>query len=358
MPLTFPNSEYADMVFVYGFCNGNGNAARREYARRYPNRRLPTKSIFSTTFNKLRETGSFNIPVYGDGPFAPLQNEIQTVRILNHFDQEPSASVRRSGAELGLSPTYVWRTLRADGRYPYHVQRVQHLLPGDLPHRRVFCEWILYQTRRDLQFPQKILWTDEAIFTRRGILNQRNTHIWAHENPRAVREDNFQHEFQCNVWLGILDNTLIGPHFLLQRLNADRFLEFLNNDLHGLLENVPLNNRINSWFQLDGCPAHYGRGPRQWLDAHYPGSWIGRGGPVNWPARSPDLTSMDYFVWGSIKTKVYEVPVQTLQELRERIIQACQELTPAQCRSATSSITRRCHACLRAGGNHFEQNNF
>jgi len=29
--------------------------------------------------------------------------------------------------------------------------------------------------------------------------------------------------------------------------------------------------------------------------------WIGHSEPVNWPARSPDLTILDYFLWDYIK---------------------------------------------------------
>lgn len=146
-------------------------------------------------------------------------------------------------SELGISPTVIWKTLSVDGRHPFHIQHVQHLLPADIPRRRAFCDWFSNQTNNDPQFWQTILWTDEATFTRKGILNQRNSHIWSHENPRTIRE-HFQHSFQCNVWLGIINNTLIGPHFLPVRLNANSFLEFLNiqNDL---LENIPLNLRGN-----------------------------------------------------------------------------------------------------------------
>lgn len=356
MPRTYSNSEYADMVYLYGFCDGNTSAARREYAARFPNRRLPNKHVFSLTFQRLKETGSFTMVPRAHGVFAPLQNERRTAIILQHFDQNPSTSVRRSGSELGISPTVIWKTLSADGRHPFHIQRVQHLLPADIPRRRAFCDWFLNQTNNDPQFWQTILWTDEATFTRQGILNQRNSHIWSHENPRAIREQHFQHNFQCNVWLGIINNTLIGPHFLPVRLNANNFLEFLNTQMDDLLENIPLNLRRNFWFQLDGCPAHYGRGPRQWLNVHFPGKWIGRAGPVAWPPRSPDLTPLDFFVWGTLKQKVYEVPINDLQSLQRRIVQACEEITDVQCQSSTRSVIDRCNACLRAGGYHFEQN--
>ena len=38
--------------------------------------------------------------------------------------------------------TTVWRTLHAEGMYPYHVQRVQHLGPGDFVERLEFCKWL------------------------------------------------------------------------------------------------------------------------------------------------------------------------------------------------------------------------
>jgi len=47
MSCRYSNNEYADIVYLYGFFNGNSNDARREYIVRFPNRRLSDKSIFS-----------------------------------------------------------------------------------------------------------------------------------------------------------------------------------------------------------------------------------------------------------------------------------------------------------------------
>ena len=46
----------------------------------------------------------------------------------------------------------------------------------------------------------------------------------------------------------------------------------------------------------DGAPAHFARAPREVLDRWFPGRWIGRGGAVRWPARSPDLTPLDFYL--------------------------------------------------------------
>ncbi|KYQ55745.1 hypothetical protein ALC60_05387, partial [Trachymyrmex zeteki] len=85
IPHTYSSNKYSDMVYIlYEFCDGNVNAARYKYAARFPNRRLSDKSVFSLTFQRLKETGSFNMVPRADGP---------------------STSTRRSGSALGTSFT-------------------------------------------------------------------------------------------------------------------------------------------------------------------------------------------------------------------------------------------------------------
>jgi hypothetical protein len=69
------------------------------------------------------------------------------------------------------------------------------------------------------------------------------------------------------------------------------------------------------WYLHDGASAHSARGVKNWLDANLENRWIGRNGPVLWPARSPDLNPCDFFLWGHLKQIVYETPVNTVEEL-------------------------------------------
>jgi hypothetical protein len=72
-------------------------------------------------------------------------------------------------------------------------------------------------------------------------------------------------------------------------------------------------------FQQDGAPPHFAAIVRTALDERFPGRCIGRGGPINWPPRSPDLKPMDFFFWGYIKDIVYSERVESLPDLRRRI---------------------------------------
>jgi hypothetical protein len=54
-------------------------------------------------------------------------------------------------------------------------------------------------------------------------------------------------------------------------------------------------------FQQDGASPHYLEEVRKYLNTRFPGRRIGGAGPIAWPPHSPDLTSLDFFLWGIVK---------------------------------------------------------
>jgi hypothetical protein len=112
------------------------------------------------------------------------------------------------------------------------------------------------------------------------------------------------------------------------------------------------------WYLHDGAPGHSTPGVKNWLDANLENRWIGRNGPVLWPARSPDLNPCDFFLWGHLKQIVYETSVNTVEELTVRVNNAADAdsirrnfdmLVRTQ-----ASMARRAQACIDNGGRHFE----
>jgi hypothetical protein len=85
---------------------------------------------------------------------------------------------------------------------------------------------------------RNVLFTDEAHFTRIGVNNTRNSHLWGRDNPHGTVKSNYQHRFSVNVWCG-----LIGPYIFPQRLTAAIYANSLRGELPALLENVPLQTR-------------------------------------------------------------------------------------------------------------------
>nr|XP_022908494.1 uncharacterized protein LOC111419849 [Onthophagus taurus] len=107
------------------------------------------------------------------------------------------------------------------------------------------------------------------------------------------------------------------------------------------------------WFMHDGCPAHFSRNVRDFLDNAFRQKWIGRGGPIPWPPRSPDLNPLDFFLWGFMKDRVYATEVNTIDELRHRITAATEDIRPRFPRLSLNWI-RRAQLCVEMQGQHFE----
>ena len=118
-----------------------------------------------------------------------------------------------------------------------------------------------------------------------------------------------------SIWCGVLGNRLIGPFVFDNNLTGNTYETFLRNELPGLLEDIPLMIRRQMYFQHDGAPPHYTRHVREYLNEYFPNRWLGRGGPAAWPPRSPDLTPLDYYLWGHMKTLVYETKVESTAAL-------------------------------------------
>jgi len=307
--------------------------------------------VFTRVYQTLRHTGTLpGVRIAAERDVNEGVDEEEG--IVQMVQSSPRASTQRIARRLRVPHTRVWRTLYADGMYPYHVQRVQHLGPGNFAQRLEFCKWL----NGSRQLRRYILFTDEAPFNRDGANNTHNSHVLADENPHATVESNFQLRFSVNVWCAVLDEQLTGPFILEGRLTGEAYLRFLQEELSRLLEDVPLNKRGRMYFQHDGAPPHFSLEVRNFLNYRFPGRWIGRGGPHNWPARSPDLSPLDYCVWGWMKELVYSVKVRTRDALLGRILDAADRIRNRQrkLQRATRTVHNRAAACVADGGGIFE----
>jgi hypothetical protein len=224
---TFSNNELTDIVLTYGESQGNAALAQRMYMERFPNRRIPNVRTFVRVVQRLRDHGSFNATAFDRGRQRPDRVANIKEAVLNSVEARPGCSTRRLALQLEVSHATIWRILKEQQLYPYHVRKVQLLQPENLPRRLQFCEWLLAKLNMQEHFLSNVVTTDEAGFTREGIFNFHNTHIWTDENTYAVRENHFQNKFSINIWAGIINGRIIGPHIMPPRLNAvgSKFLE-------------------------------------------------------------------------------------------------------------------------------------
>lgn len=155
------------------------------------------------------------------------------------------------------------------------------------------------------------------------------------------------------IWAGIIDRHIVGPFFFERTVNAESYLQLLGNELVPELHVLNISEE-NVVFQQDGAPAHFSAVVKSWLDENF-GAWIGRGGTLGWPPRSPDLTPLDFFLWGFIKNKVYATPPNSLADLKQKIINAFTTVTVDMLENVQQTMMNRIELCITVNGDHFEQ---
>jgi hypothetical protein len=80
-------------------------------------------------------------------------------------------------------------------------------------------------------------------------------------------------------------------------------------------------------------------------------------GHVQWPPRSPDLTPLDFCLWGWIKRELYKEKVNTRNKLVALIINSA-ALLKQECqddlRRATRTVVKRIEKCIEVDDGIFE----
>ena len=119
---------------------------------------------------------------------------------------------------------------------------------------------------------------------------------------------------------------------------------------------APQLEEFQPWiiFQQDGAAPHWGSHVRRFLDAAFPNRWIGRDGPTPWPPRSPDITPLDFFLWGYVKDKVFSTPVPDIANLKARITDAFATITEDMLGNTWREIGYRLDVLRETKGAHVE----
>ncbi|GFU48779.1 uncharacterized protein TNCV_1234651 [Trichonephila clavipes] len=95
------------------------------------------------------------------------------------------------------------------------------------------------------------------------------------------------------------------------------------------------------WFQQDGATYHTARATIDLLKDTFGDRLISRFGPVNWPPRACDLTPLDYFLWGYVKSLVYADKRQTLDHLEDNIRRVIADIRPQMLEKVIENWTSR-----------------
>ena len=151
-------------------------------------------------------------------------------------------------------------------------------------------------------------------------------------------------------------NRIIGPFFFNEAsITADVYLDLLT----GYVAPQLIDFQRTIIFEQDGVSPHWGLHVSEFLNETFPDRWIGRNRPIPSPPRSPDITPLDFFLWGYVKDIVYRTKVQDMTEQRifnaianiERIFNAIANIDEAMLQRTWQEIDYRLDVLFNAIAN-------
>ncbi|GFV59109.1 uncharacterized protein TNCV_649981 [Trichonephila clavipes] len=209
--------------------------------------------------------------------------------------------------------------------------------------RRRFVEWAQNEIAVVPDFHKRILFSDEAHFWLNGYVNKQNFRISTEANLQVYVETPL-HPEKLTVWCALWARGIIGPYFFKNdeghnvTVNGDRYRAMITNFFIPELNNHDVQEL---WFQQDGATCHTARATIDLLKDTFGDRLISRFGPVNWPPRSCDLTPLDYFLWGYVKSLVYADKPQTLDHLEDNIRRVIADIRPQMLEIVIENRTSR-----------------
>ncbi|GFW39312.1 putative DD41D transposase [Trichonephila clavipes] len=237
------------------------------------------------------------------------------------------------------------KTLRATSEENYLTVRYKlvalHFKYDQARHK--FVDWAQNEIAVVPDFHKQILFSDEAHFWWNGYVNKQNCRIWSEANPQVYVETPL-HPEKLTVWCALWAGEIFGPYFFKNdeghsvTVNGDRYRAMITNFFIPELNNHDVQEL---WFQQDGAICHTARATIDLSKDTFGDCLISRFGPVNWPPRSCDLTLLDYFLWGYVKSLVYADKPQTLDHFEDNIHCVIADIRPQMLEKVIENWTSR-----------------
>lgn len=308
-----------------------------------PSAPVPHDSTIKRLVDKFRETGSVHDrkrsgrPSFDDEDVASVQGAL-----IN----SPQKSLRKVSQQIDMPYSSVHKISRKILHlFPYKTSVMHTLKESDYAQRSLFCDWLIAVTEDDPQFLKTCFWSDEAWFHLSGYMNSQNTRCWLSENPHQFIETSL-HPQKIGVWAA-MSGERIYFSFFEGRVNSDKYCSFIDRFVVTLTE----TEKRYAWFQQDNATAHTSGKTCQHLTKIFGKRMIDK---QLFPARSPDLTPADFFLWGYVKDNVFINNPKTLDDLKSAIASCINSINPEMLMKVSSNIVKRAQICRSQNGRHFQ----
>lgn len=315
-------------------------------AREFDGDPKPRRQTVTSVTDKFYKTGSVLDDIEESGR-PRLRNELYDEIVEESIRKVPRIGLRPRSYALGIPRTTLARIIEDIGYRPFRPHLLIDLTDEQKQARVAFCDLFLERVQADPQFLPHLWFSDECRFSLDRTVNTHNCVYYATENPYYDIRITHTHR-SLMVWCAISSKGIIGPYFFDENVTSESYMAMLTAFFLPAARRLDRPHLVR--LQQDGASPHTALVTREFLNRELPNRWVGLNGPVTWPPKSPDLTPPDFFLWGYLKTKVYESNHSTPCALRAAIEAAVADIDVELCKKVVESVPERLRECKTLHG--------
>ena len=198
---------------------------------------------------------------------------------------------------------------------------------------------------------QPFLHSDKKMFTVDQAYNRRNDRVVVDKDAEVTPVMTTKHP-QGVMMLGVIgsDGKKMPPHFFPcgLKINTQVYLGVLRRVFKPWIKaTYPDRNVI---WQQDSAPAHGAKLTQAWLAKHLPGFW-----PKElWPSSSPDLSPLDFAIWGYLEPRACKTSHPNVESLKAAIRREWDLMSEDFVARSCQKFRPRIEAVIEAEGGHIE----
>ena len=166
------------------------------------------------------------------------------------------------------------------------------------------------------------------------------------------------HSRKCTAWCALSSEGIIGPCWFEDddgnavTVNQENYCNVIKKFTACLcLCHFDLKKL---WFQQDGATPHTAVETRKLLSEKFEDRLISLKAFHIWAPHSPDLSPLDFFLWGYAKDNVYKNKPSSITKLKQEITTFMRAILADTCKKVIQNFAVRIRECLLYHGDHIE----
>ncbi len=250
----------------------------------------------------------------GSGGLNKIRTEDFLTGVACEIEASPTSSMRNMAKTLGVDEKTIRTSVKNLGAVSY-VRRKRQLLTEAIKIRRVekgkkLLSWMKSNSSIIRIFSDKKNWT---VGQTRNSRNDRYLAYCVEEVPPI----NVTKHPQSAMMLGVVasDGKRMPPYWFPKglRVGTPEYLHVLQTAVKPWIDqNYPEGGYV---FQQDSAPSHKAKETQQWCKVNFDRFWPW----TSWPPSSPDLSPLDFGVWGNVERVACATPHQNVDELKAAV---------------------------------------